>query len=90
MGAAYVVEGSALDGLKQVAAVARRLGGDVPRRFLSLRGEQTGERWRQFVLSLEHWGAHATTHARITACESARATFAAYASAFASVGAFAT
>jgi heme oxygenase len=90
MGAAYVVEGSALDGVKHVAAVARRLGSDAPSRFLSLRGERTAERWRQFVLSLEHWGVHAPRHARIMACESARATFAAYASAFAAVGAFAT
>ena len=90
MGAAYVVEGSALDGTKHAAAVARRLGDDAPTRFLSLRGEQTGDRWRRFVMSLEHWGAHAPKHARIMACESARATFAAYASAFASVGAFAT
>jgi heme oxygenase len=90
MGAAYVVEGSALDGVKNVAAVARRLGSDAPSRFLSLRGERTAERWRQFVLSLEHWGVHAPRPARIMACESARATFAAYASAFAAVGAFAT
>jgi heme oxygenase len=90
MGAAYVVEGSALDGVKHVAAVARRLGSDAPSRFLSLRGERTAERWRQFVLSLEHWGVPAPRHARIMACESARATFAAYASAFAAVGAFAT
>jgi heme oxygenase len=84
-----VVEGSALDGVKHAASIAR-LGKDMPCRFLTLRGERTADHWRQFTLSLEQWGAHAPMHARIMACESARATFAAYASAFVAVGAFAT
>lgn len=87
MGAAYVVEGSALGGVVLSKIIARTLGEDAPRRYLSLRGDQTGARWRDFVMGLEQWGAHAPAHGRIMACESARATFAAYASAFAAVGA---
>lgn len=88
MGAAYVVEGSALGGTVLSKMVARTLGESTPRRYLSLRGDQTGVRWRHFVMTLEQWGAHAPPHAHLVACESARATFAAYASAFAAVGAF--
>ena len=87
MGAAYVVEGSALRAVVLSKTVARTLGDDVPRRYLSLRGDQTGVRWREFIMTLEQWGTHAPPHAHVIACESARATFAAYASAFAAVGA---
>lgn len=88
MGAAYVVEGSALGGAVLARAVAKALGDDCPRRYLALRGESTGTRWREFVHTLERWGAHAPAPARIMACESARATFAAYSSAFGAAGAF--
>lgn len=88
MGAAYVLEASALDGVRHAESIARRFGADVPRRFLSLRGAQTAERWYEFVTSLEQWGAHAPAHGRVMACESARMTFAAYASAFAAGGVF--
>lgn len=89
MGAAYVVEGSALGGVVLARAIEKRLGADCPRRYLALRGAETGARWREFVHALEQWGAHAPAHGRVMACESARATFAAYSAAFAAAGAFA-
>jgi len=89
MGAAYVVEGSALGGVVLARTITKTLGEDAPHRYLSLRGEQTAHRWREFVVSLEQWGGHAPAHGRVMACETARQTFAAYASAFAAVGAFA-
>jgi heme oxygenase len=89
MGAAYVVEGSALGGLVLARTVAKTLGEEAPRRYLSLRGEDTAGRWREFIVSLEQWGGNAPAHGRVLACEAARQTFAAYASAFAAAGAFA-
>jgi heme oxygenase len=86
MGAAYVVEGSAIGGALLAKSVVRSLGEDAPRRYVALRGDKA--RRRGFVAALERWGAHAPAHGRIVACDSARATFAAYASAFAAAGAF--
>jgi heme oxygenase len=90
MGAAYVVEDSALDGAALARAVARTLGDDTPRRYLALRGKNTRRHWSDFALTIESWGARAPAHARVMACDSARATFAAFASAFAAAGALAT
>ncbi|MBX3233741.1 MAG: biliverdin-producing heme oxygenase [Labilithrix sp.] len=83
MGAAYVLEGSAVRGLFIARSVAKALGNAAPRRYLELRGDRTTDRWRDFVVTLETWGASATPAARTSACDTARATIAACASTFA-------
>lgn len=83
MGAAYVVEGSALGGM----VIARMLPPELPRRYLTLRGERTGPAWRDVVAKIEAWAHGTSPSARATACEAARATFAAYTHAFEAMGA---
>lgn len=85
MGAAYVVEGSALGGM----VIARSLPVEFPRRYLTLRGERTGEAWREIIAKIETWAFGASASARTNACDAARATFEAYTHAFEAMGAFA-
>lgn len=89
MGAAYVVEGSALGGSVLARTVAQALGLDTPRAYLTLRADQTGARWRDFIQKLDAWGASASADARTAAECAARATFGAYSTAFEAAGALA-
>jgi heme oxygenase len=86
LGAAYVLEGSALGGQVLARRVEAALG-DAPTRYLAPHGgPATGVRWRQFLVELERHGAAAPASARARACAAACATFDRFIDAFVAAG----
>lgn len=83
LGAAYVVEGSSLGGMVLTARVRAAHGPDAPVAYLSLRGDDTGARWRWFKGELARFAARHPDDATFDrAAAAARATFDVYARAF--------
>lgn len=79
VGAAYVVEGSALGGVVMARSIETALGLDGrAQSYLRYRGVRTGEAWRDCVAGLTTWGNGANDEQRRLACAAARAVFAVY------------
>jgi heme oxygenase (biliverdin-IX-beta and delta-forming) len=88
LGAAYVLEGSALGGQVLARQVVAALG-EVPTSYLAPQGgPATGARWKQFLGTLERRGAATPASAHARACDAACATFDRFADAFAAAGLF--
>jgi heme oxygenase len=86
LGAAYVVEGSALGGQVLARRVEVALGA-VPTSYLAPHGAPaTGARWRSFLAALERHGAATTAAAHARACAAACATFDRFTAAFVAAG----
>jgi heme oxygenase len=86
LGAAYVLEGSALGGQVLARRVEAALG-DVPTRYLAPHGgPATGVGWRQFLVELQRHGVAAPASARARACDAACATFDRFIDAFVAAG----
>ncbi len=88
MGAAYVIEGSSLGGAviaRSVAPMLEREGAPSALRYLRFH-PRPQVAWRAFLDRLAVWEAHASDADKDAACDSARATFAAYADAFQQTG----
>jgi heme oxygenase len=86
VGAAYVLEGSALGGQVLARRVVAALG-EVPMSYLAPQGgPATGARWKQFLAALERHGAATPASAHARACAAACATFDRFADAFVRAG----
>ncbi len=86
MGAAYVIEGSALGGVFLAKGLAASPF-DGALRYLRLRGERTGSHWKAFVAELEAWSTTATDAERADAVALATRVFESYAASYARMGA---
>ncbi len=85
LGAAYVMEGSALGGLVLARRVAEAIPGATTH-YLTLRGPETRAHWRAFMERLGAEGDAASEAERARATAFARETFQAYSRAFEAVG----
>lgn len=81
IGAAYVIEGSALGGLVLATAVRHALGPHVPTRYLQLRGPETPARWRWFLEKVRRFDAWSDA-SRADACAAASRVFEVYAASY--------
>ncbi len=82
IGAAYVLEGSALGGLVLAAKVRDALGDHVPTRYLQLRGREAPARWRWFLDEVRRLDGRWSEAMVAAACGAAVRAFDLYAGAF--------
>lgn len=82
IGAAYVIEGSALGGLVLAGKVRAALGVDAPVRYLQLRGAETAARWRWFLQRLRDVDARWSEALVASATAAASRAFSVYAEAY--------
>lgn len=83
IGAAYVLEGSALGGMVLAAKVRDALGDEVPSRYLQLRGREAAARWRWFLEQVRGLDGRWSEAMIAAACRGAVRAFDLYAGSFA-------
>jgi heme oxygenase (biliverdin-IX-beta and delta-forming) len=82
IGAAYVLEGSALGGIVLAARVRDALGDAVPTRYLLLRGREASARWRWFLGEIRRFDGRWSEATVAAACAGAMRAFDLYAGSF--------